>query len=423
MAAYARSALAEMAEDEPGPRHWARWLAGAEAERMRGRLAEAESAAAEILAEGRAAPDPHPGMVSPFPLGQLQQERGRLTAALRTHQEGLRLATQGARTSAYQAGLAHLGIAQVLYQRNQLHEALQHLRESSELGRQERWFRERERVASAWIHQAMGQEDSALAAMNEACRLQTSPEVSSLWYPARSERARLSLAQGQAGEAERWTEERGLTENDEIAYVRERDHLVLARVLLARSHSGGALRLLERLDELAESQARNGSLIQIRAVRSLALQAAGDHQRALAVLADALARGAPEGYLRVFVDEGAAMATLLGTLLTTPAKPVAVQVPPDFLDRLLEAFEQAGQAALPRSRRGAALPGLVAALSARELEVLQLLAAGRSNPAIAEELVVTLDTVKRHVTHILDKLGAANRTQAVARARELGLLR
>jgi LuxR family maltose regulon positive regulatory protein len=102
---------------------------------------------------------------------------------------------------------------------------------------------------------------------------------------------------------------------------------------------------------------------------------------------------------------------------------VAVQVPPAFLDRLLDAFEQAGQAALPRSRRGAALPGLVAALSARELEVLQLLAAGRSNPAIAQELVVSLDTVKRHVTHILDKLGAANRTQAAARARELGLLR
>jgi LuxR family maltose regulon positive regulatory protein len=118
------------------------------------------------------------------------------------------------------------------------------------------------------------------------------------------------------------------------------------------------------------------------------------------------------------------MATLLGRLLTTPAttQAMAAQMPPAFLDRLLEAFEQAGQAVLPRSRRGTALPGLVVALSAREVEVLQLLAAGRSNPAIAEELVITLDTVKRHVTHILDKLDAANRTQAVARARELGLL-
>jgi DNA-binding CsgD family transcriptional regulator len=152
----------------------------------------------------------------------------------------------------------------------------------------------------------------------------------------------------------------------------------------------------------------------------------GDEPAGLAALAEALTLAAPEGHLRVFVDEGAPMATLLGRLLTTPATTQAVtaaQVPPAFLDRLLEAFEQAGQAALPRSRRGATLPGLVAALSARELEVLQLLAAGRPNPAIAEELVVSLDTVKRHVTHILDKLGAANRTQAVTRARELGLLR
>jgi LuxR family transcriptional regulator, maltose regulon positive regulatory protein len=115
------------------------------------------------------------------------------------------------------------------------------------------------------------------------------------------------------------------------------------------------------------------------------------------------------------------MATLLGTLLTTPApRATAIRVLPQFLDRLLEAFQQAD---LPRSRRGVALPGLVAALSAREVEVPQLLAAGKSNPTIAEELVVTLDTVKRHVTHILDKLGVANRTQAVTRARELGVLR
>jgi len=358
-------------------------------------------------------------MVSPFPLGQLQQERGRLTAALRSYREGLRLATQGIRTSAYQAGLAHLGIAQVLYERNQLDDALQHLSEARELGQQERWFRERERVVLAWIHQAMGEADSALATMNQACRLQASPEVSSLWYPAASERARLFLAQGQPGEAERWTQERGLTANDEVSYVRERDHLVLARVLLARSEPGRALRLLERLDALAERQGRKGSLIQIRAVQSLALQSAGDHQAALALLADALALASPEGHLRVFVDEGAPTATLLGRLLTTP-QGVAVQVPPDFLDRLLEAFEQAGQAVLPRSRRGTALPGLVAALSTRELEVLQLLAAGKSNPAIAEELVITLDTVKRHVTHILDKLGVTNRVEAAMVAERAG---
>jgi LuxR family maltose regulon positive regulatory protein len=426
MAEYARSALAEMAEDEHGPRFWARWLAEAEAEWMRGRLAEAERASAELLAEGRAAPDPHPGMVAPFPLGQLQQERGRLTAALRTHREGLRLATQGARTSTYHAGLAHLGIAQVLYERNELDDARQHVGASFELGRQERWFREHERVASAWIHQALGEADSALEAMNEACRLQASPQANSHWYPARSERARLFLAQGQTPEAERWAEERALTENDEVSYVRERDHLVLARVLLARSDPGRALRLLDRLDALAESQGRQGSLIQIRAVRSLALQSAGDHQAALALLADALARGAPEGYLRVFLDEGPPMAALLHDLLAGRRQEQvapADAVPRDHLAHLVDAFEQAGLPIRPPvGRGGVVVAGLVEPLSARELEVLGLLAAGAPNRAIAEQLVVTPATVKKHLSRLFDKLGVANRTQAVARARALGLL-
>jgi LuxR family transcriptional regulator, maltose regulon positive regulatory protein len=196
-------------------------------------------------------------------------------------------------------------------------------------------------------------------------------------------------------------------------------------VLLAEHTPERAFGLLERLHAQAAAQQRTGSVIEIRALQALARAAAGDQQGALAALAEALTLAAPEGYLRSFVDEGAPMATLLGTLLTTPAttQAVATHVPSAYLDRLLEGFEQAGQAVLPRSRRGAALPGLVAALSARELEVLRLLAAGKPNPAIAQELVITLDTVKRHVTHILDKLGVANRVQAVTRARELGLLR
>jgi LuxR family transcriptional regulator, maltose regulon positive regulatory protein len=427
MVGYARSALAEMGENEQGPRFWARWLAGAEAERMRGRLAEAESAAAELLAEGRAAPDPHPGMVSSFPLGQLQQERGRLTAALQTYREALRLATEGARTSAYQAGLAHLGIAQVLYERNQLEDALQHVTEASALGRQERWFREHERVSSAWIHQALGEPDSARAAMNEACRLQASPEVSSLWYPAPSERARLLLAQGQPREAERWTDERGLTENDEVSYVRERDHLVLARVLLAQRQPEQALGLLQRLHAQAMTQGRTGSLLELQALQALALDATGGRAAALAALAEALALACPEGYVRVFVDEGAPMASLLHRLAAahrTGRAPLPGTVRPGDLDRLLQAFQLGAPRAGPHPKRDHATgPGPGELLSDRELQVLGLLAAGKSNPEIAEELVVALDTVKKHVGHILDKLGAANRTQAVARARVLGLLR
>ena len=120
------------------------------------------------------------------------------------------------------------------------------------------------------------------------------------------------------------------------------------------------------------------------------------------------------------------MAALLRQMLggRHPKRQAAVDaVPRDYLARLAAAFELAGVSVFPAAKRGAVLvPGLVEALSARELEVLALLATGKSNRAIAEELVVTVDTVKRHVTNLFNKLGVANRTQAVARARELGLL-
>ena len=130
--------------------------------------------------------------------------------------------------------------------------------------------------------------------------------------------------------------------------------------------------------------------------------------------------------MRVFADEGAPMAALLGRLVAAQrARQTAADgIPLAYLGRLARAFEQRTAATGPRGRAGTAVvAGLVEPLSDRELEVLRLLAAGKPNRQIAEELVVALNTVKKHVTHILDKLGAANRTEATARARELGLLR
>jgi len=295
MAGYARSALALMAEDEHGPRFWARWLSGAGADWMRGRLADAEPGAAAMLAEGTAAPGQYPLIRSCFPLASVQQERGKLGAALRTYRQSLRRATEPGQLSPFHAAEAHLGIAQVLYERDQLEAALQHVTESIELGRQVIWFFEpgRRLVRLAWTRQAMGDEDAALEAMDEACRFQQTPEVNSRWNPAPCERARLLLVQGRAEEAARWTEERGLTEDDVVSYPREPDHLVLARVLIGRRDLARALRLLNCLDELAGSQGRTESLVQIRALRCLALQSAGDRQGALTLLTDALSLARP----------------------------------------------------------------------------------------------------------------------------------
>jgi LuxR family transcriptional regulator, maltose regulon positive regulatory protein len=195
-------------------------------------------------------------------------------------------------------------------------------------------------------------------------------------------------------------------------------------VLLAQDRPDQALTLLGRLHAPATAQGRLGSLIEIQALRALALAASGEEAGAVAVLAEALTLACPQGYVRVFADEGAPMGALLGRLVTAQRtqQTAARAVPLDCLARLLRAFDATHVA--PHAGRGAtvAVPGLVEPLTAREVEVLGLLAAGRSNQRIAGELVVTLDTVKKHVSHVMDKLGVANRTEAVARARELGLL-
>ena len=228
------------------------------------------------------------------------------------------------------------------------------------------------------------------------------------------------MSQGDLTAAVRWTQENGLNEDDEPDYPREPGHLVLAKVLLAQGHAGPALALLDRLHAAAAAQDRAGSLIEIGALRALALAASGDADRAVDALAGALTLGCPQGYVRVFADEGPPMAALLGRLVaaqrTGSGFRAAAEVPLGYLARLQRAFGPG------RPVRDSVPSGIVDPLTSRELEVLEMLAAGRSNQAIAGELVVTLDTVKKHVGHVLGKLGAANRTEAVARARELNLL-
>ena len=259
--------------------------------------------------------------------------------------------------------------------------------------------------------------------MGEAGQAGLSPQVIPLFNPVPAQRARLLLAQGDVDAAAEWTTAAGLRPDDEPDYPREPGYLVLARVLLARDDPGAALTLLQRLLDAAASQGRTGSVIEIQALRALALAARGDHAGALGGLAEAITLGRRPGFVRVLADEGAPMRALLAQL--SGARPgqqdAARRVDRGYLAVLLRACDQAG-AGPPRGRAGAAPPGLAEPLTDRELEVLRLLAAGRSNQRIAHDLVVALDTVKRHVTHILGKLGASNRTEAAARARQLGLI-
>jgi LuxR family maltose regulon positive regulatory protein len=246
--------------------------------------------------------------------------------------------------------------------------------------------------------------------------------VITLLNPVPSQRARLLLEQGHVGAAARWRMAAGLSPDDEADYPNEPAYLVLARVLLAQGDPGPALTLLQRLLDAAAGQGRTGSIIEIQALRALALAAHGDHADAIGALAEALTLARRHGYVRILADEGAPMRALLAQL--SAARPgqqhAAGRIDPGYLAALLRACGQAG-AALPR-RAAATPPGLAEPLTGRELEVLRLIAAGKSNQRIAHDLVVALDTVKKHVTHVLGKLGAANRTEAVARARQLGLI-
>jgi LuxR family maltose regulon positive regulatory protein len=236
------------------------------------------------------------------------------------------------------------------------------------------------------------------------------------------------LANGEQERAMNWLREidqrsRGDTAVDS-PLAHEREEVARVRILLARQMPAEALALLEPLLSRAEQQERWSHVIEMKVLQALAHALRDEEQEALTVLAQVVDLAEPEGYIRIFADEGAAMATLLSRMRDQGRK----QGPTPYLDALLATFSSERIMHHPHTPRSS-LPGgrlleqpLIDPLSERELEVLQLIARGDANQEIADQLVITLDTVKRHVTHIFEKLGVHNRVQAVARARALGLL-
>ena len=418
-AAFAAQALAE---SKPEEQILSATVHGflAVAEWLRGRLTEAERAFASSITGWRETSQLTLAAWGYYSLALLRLAQGRLDAALLTCERAVdTLVTAGRPPPA--AGPCYAGLAEIAYQRDELDLALRHATEGIRLCRQFVYTTPLANCLAtlAMIRQATGDPAGALAAIGEA--RQASPGPAGLLNPVPAQRARLLLAQGDLAEAARWTKECGLDADDEPAYPHEPEYLVLARVLLGQGQPGQALALLDRLHAAAAAQDRAGSLIEIGALRALALAATRKEAAAVAALAGALTLACPQGYVRVFADEGSPMAALLSWLIAAQRTgQAAAEVPLGCLARLQQAFDTEHPA--PDHGRATAPQGIVEPLTSRELEVLEMLAAGRSNQAIARELVVTLDTVKKHVSHVLSKLGAANRTEAVARARQLGLI-
>ncbi len=420
-AVFASRALAESKEGEWRVSSTARGFL-AMSEWLRGRLGEAERVFVSSISGWQAAGPPTLTAWHHYQLAQVQRALGRLDAATRTYEQALRATAVPGRPPAPTVALVYVGLAEVACQRNELDDALRYVTEGIALERQ---FLPglpptAGLVTLAWIRQAAGDPAGALAAIGEAEN--ASPAPAGVLNPFPAQRARLLLAQGDVAAAARWAHETGLHAGDEPYYPREPGYLVLARVLLAQQRPAEALALLERLYAAAVRQDRVGSMIEAGALRALALAACGQHADAVNALADALTLACPEGYVRVFADEGPPMAALV-TQLIRAQRADGPQVPLGCLARLQRAFDVGPTRTGPRPGTApVALPGLVEQLTRRELEVLEMLAAGRSNQAIANQLVITLDTVKKHVSHILGKLGAANRTEAVTLARELELI-
>ena len=422
-AAFASRALAESKEGE--------WLLSSTARRflavaewLRGRLTEAEGAFATSIAGWQEAGQPSLTVWHRYQLAQVQRGLGRLDTAIQTYEQALRADAAPGRPPSPTVGLVYVGLAEVAYQRNELDSALRYVTEGIALERQ--FLPGTSPVAGlvmlAWIRQAAGDPAGTLEAIGEVEH--AAPATAGVLNPAPAQHARLLLAQGDVTAAARWTQETGLHAEDEPRYPREPGYLVLARVLLAQQRPAEALALLDRLHAAAVAQKRVGSVIEAGALRALALAALGQDAAAVNALADVLTLACPQGYVRVFADEGPPMAALLTRLIAAQrVGQGAAGVPLGCLARLQRAFDVGLTRPGPRSGTApTAVPGLVEQLTSRELEVLEMLAAGRSNQAIADQLVVTLNTVKKHVSHVLGKLGAANRTEAVTRARELSLI-
>ncbi|HEX6520175.1 MAG TPA: LuxR C-terminal-related transcriptional regulator [Streptosporangiaceae bacterium] len=417
-----REVLDQLGEDDWLLRSFVRWNR-AVADWTSGRLGPAERGLAEVLAERRAADEFFAGFLAMrvgYDLGRVQRAQGNLDAALATYRQALEVAGESSQPPPL--GMAHVGLAEVLYERNELTAALDHATRGVTLCRQLAFTTPLATGLAivALIRQANGDAAGALEAVSEAGRVELSPQVIAITNPVR---ARLLLAQGDVSAAARWAKAAGLDPDDEPDYPREPEYLVLARVLLAQNETGPALTLLQGLLGAAASQGRTGSVIEIQALRALALAADGDRASALGALTEALTLAGRSGYIRVFADEGAPMRALLTELSAAPPgpdQPADRDIDAGYLAAVLRACGQADTP--PPGRLGSPPPGLADPLTERELEVLRLIAAGRSNQRIAHDLVVALDTVKKHVSHVLGKLGAANRTEAAARARQLGLI-
>jgi LuxR family maltose regulon positive regulatory protein len=346
-------------------------------------------------------------------LADMLVAQGRLTEARRAYEHALRLAmVQGEKSAAD----LYVGMSELCREQGELEAAGQHLAASQTVGEgasvpetRSRWF-----IAAAQLKEAHGDADGALELLTEAERLSVRgfmPDV----RPISAMKARIAIRQGRLKDAQAWLEEHVLSPQDDVSYLREFEHATLARLLIAQNRfdrRDGALHaateLLQRLLAAADRAGRTGSANEILVLQALAHHDRGRLDLALTALARAVDQAEPEGFVRLFVDEGPPMVTLLGEAAKRG-------IAPQYVHRLRSAFAEFRRVSVDGEPN-------MESLSHRELHVLRLLSTELSGPQIAQELFVSLNTFRTHTKHIYGKLAVNSRPAAVRKAQELHLL-
>ncbi|HEV3485454.1 MAG TPA: LuxR C-terminal-related transcriptional regulator [Vicinamibacterales bacterium] len=387
----------------------------------RGELEAAHRTFAEALAGMRATGHDLDAIRGTFVLGDIRVAQGRLREAANIYERGLQLASDAAYSAAAETDELYLGLSELHREWNDLAAATRQLEaitksaeRAAHKGNKLRWG-----TAMARVCEARGDLDGALDRLDEAERYERRDPLPRV-RPIPAMKARIRIAQGRTDVAMNWVGKAKLAVDDDLSYLREFEHVTLARVLIAQHGAAGdrrfvndAVRLLERLRSAAETGGRRGSVIEILVLHALAQHALGNLRGALESLTQALTLAEPDGYLRVFMDEGTRMRELLRHAISRGLAGA-------YTRRVLAALDAPPQPVAPSC--GSTVAGLVQPLTTREHEVLRLIAAGLRNQEIAEHLSISAATVKRHIANAYGKLGVGHRTEALARATELKLL-
>ncbi len=378
---------------------------------VNGNLEDAKRAYNEAIRIGQDANNLQTVILANSNLADVLMEQGQLHQAAKIFIDSLQMAIRPDGQRSPLACRIYIGLTRLFYEWDQLDEASQYIHNCIDLCQQ---WGDIDQITEAYamlarLEESRGLQEQSRDAMQEVELLvggsSFSLRRSMLAMP---DLIHVWLAQGNVDKPSQFIQKGGLSVNDEFSYRQEPEYMILLRVLMAQKDYQTVLFLSKRLLQQAEKAGRIGLVIEILILQSLAYQGNKDTESALAVLERALTLAKPEGYVRIFLDEGEAMTKLL---CQVQSRQPGTGYAADLLSRI-------------GKNTGMTQPSmrlLAEPLTIREVEVLTLIKGGCSNQDIAERLVISLPTVKRHISNIYTKLGVESRTQAVAFGKELNI--